>query len=549
MRDNHSGTAPAIGDEHGPDSFVGTVGLVVGLLLFVVVLMSPSIPSVAHGTAPLAGPAKRTLAATLLIASWWITGPVPIAATSLLPIALFPLLGIMSASDVSASYTNDSVHLFLGGFILAMGIEKWGLHRRIAFFVIRCIGTSPRRLLAGLMAATAFLSLWISNSATTLMMLPIALAVVNVVDTAPFARAGDGNVEQRRKPFAASLLLGIAYSANVGGMGTPIGTPPNVICLGVLQKMFPDAPPISMATWMCMFVPLVLVLLAAIWWLLQSSEWTGLGIDAAASRDFVRDEIAKLGPITRAESIMLVYFVATALLWIFRQPLDLGIAIIPGWTTAVGELARHIGWLDFDGRRIGDSTVAIAMATLMFLTPLPRDASGRRQRIMDWPTATRLPWGVLLLFGGGFAVADAFQQTGLSRWIGGQFAALAGSHPAAMIASVVGVMTLLSEIASNTAITALMLPILASTAGSLGLHPTPLLLSATIAASCGFMMPVATPPNAMVYATGRINMLAMIRYGLLIDVIAIVLITIAVFALIVPILGVSPTEVPSWAVD
>jgi sodium-dependent dicarboxylate transporter 2/3/5 len=520
------------------------IGLILGLTLFVGVLAAPEIPALTATGEPLHGPAKRALAATILIAVWWITEPIPFAATSLLPVALFPLLGVMSAQQVSASYTNDSVHLFLGGFILALGIEKWGLHRRIALRVIWFIGMSPRRLLAGMMTATAFLSLWISNTAAALVMLPIAAALVETMDEPV---ADTAQARRPRKPFANSLLLGVAYGASVGGIGTPIGTPPNLICLGTVRRVFPNAPDISVAQWMMAFLPLVAVMLFAVWLVLQSSGWS-VGLAGRCDNPaIIRRLLTQLGPMTRPERLMMAYFALAAGLWIFRRPIDLGFLTVPGWSGGLQRLMHGLGCVDFDAGRINDATVAVAVAALTFLTPAPADQDGRPRRLMDWATAVRLPWSVLLLFGGGFAVADVFHSTGLSLWVGNQFQALAGAHPVAIVAAICTVMTFLTEVTSNTAITAVTMPILAGSAHTLGVHPLLVMLPAAISASFAFMLPVATPPNAVAFATGRIRMLDMAKFGLVINLIGIVLVTGATFVLAAPILGIAASDVSPWA--
>lgn len=514
--------------------------IVAGLAIFFAILLPDQIPSMVEGAPPLDGVGQRTLAASALIAFWWLTGPIELAATSVLPIVLFPLMGIMSANKVSKTYLNDNIHLYMGGFIIALGIEKWKLHRRLALWVLSVFGTGPRRILLGIMSAAAFLSMWISNTATTLLMLPIAMALVDAFESRCRKTELETGVREAIARFSTAMLLGIAYGSSVGGVGTLIGTPPNMIFVGMSAKQFPDAPPISFSAWMMVFVPFTIVMTIFIWWLLAPKDM-GTNAIHGLGRDIIRAELERLGPMGTAEKRMLVVFACTAALWMSRASVDLGEFHLPGWSDGLQVLAHRIGWTEFTTSMVSDATVAIGMSALMFFLPSGQHEEGE-SRLMDWKTATKLPWGVLILIGGGFAIAEAFETSGASSWVGSQFLIVSGWQPIAIVAGVCFVMTFLTEITSNVATTSVMLPILAASSETLGVHPWLLMLPATISASCAFMLPVATPPNAIVFASGRLQITDMVRYGIIINLVGVVIVTAVIFLLAVPILGFNPTS-------
>jgi sodium-dependent dicarboxylate transporter 2/3/5 len=418
----------------------------------------------------------------------------------------------------------------MGGFILALGIERWGLHRRIALAVIRTIGIEPRRMVLGFMVATAVLSMWISNTATTLMMLPIAMAILASMRD---MGASDGVVQ----PLGVALMLGVAYSASIGGLATLIGTPPNLVLetqLRIVAERFQSAPPeLSMGRWMLVFVPLSLVFLLVAWRLLVRGL-RSIGSEGESSVRTVLDAAwNELGPMTRPEGRMLAVFAVTALLWIFRRDLPLGFVTIPGWD-------RY-----FAPKFLDDAVVAVLMAALSFVLPSGSDA-GPREPLMNWTTAVRLPWGILLLFGGGFAIARAFGDSGLSEWIGEVFGRLPTYSPLLLVLATCTLLTLLTELTSNVATANVMLPILGSTAIGAGIDPLLLMLPATISASCAFMLPVATPPNAIVFSSGRVAMRDMVWNGAVLNLVGIVLVTATVYLLGVRVLEISPQGLPTW---
>jgi len=482
--------------------------------------------------------ARSTLATAVLMASWWMTVAIPIPATSLLPLVLFPVLGVLTSGETAANYASEVIFLFMGGFILALGIQRWGLHRRIALHIVRVFGTNPSRMVLGFMVATAFLSMWISNTATSLMMLPIALAIVSSL------REIEGGPV---KGFAPALLLGIAYSASIGGLATPIGTPPNISFLRIVEILFPDAPTISFGSWFFAFLPLVMVFLPIAWIVLV--RLFGLRAPSAsltAGREVIAEEIRSLGRMSGAERRMLWIFVITALLWISRGDLDLGAFRVPGWASLVETLFPG----RFSAGHLHDATVAMTMALLTFLIPGNRQADGRRPALMDWETAVKLPWGILLLFGGGFALAVAFKESGLAEYLAASFARhVEGLSPVLLVAATCLLLTFLTEVTSNTATTEVLLPVLAGTATVMGVHPLLLMLPATLSASCAFMLPIATPPNAIVFSSGEVEMRDMVRAGLILNLVGVLVITTLFFLVSSRLLGLDLSTIPLWAVQ
>lgn len=526
---------------------MGLLGKIAALAAFAAVVALPT-PT---GMEPAA---QRMAAVTLAMAILWLTQALPIAATSLIPLVAFPLLGIMPAQEVSTKYVDHNVFLFLGGFIVALGIEKWGLHRRMALHIVRLLGTSLPRVVLGFMLATAFLSMWISNTASTLLMLPIGLAMISSLKE--LLEQDDGNdiddadTHPEIAHLGVVLMLAIAYGASIGGFTTLVGTPTNVTFVGIWgeyfsQKKFPDAPEFSAGGWMAAVFPLGLMLLLCAWGVLTWRLPRHIG-GTKLDRRFFGDKLRALGPPTSAEWRMLVIFVTTAALWIFRKPLTFGgTEFVPGWGNGVAYLLSDWG---VTAKGIHDSTVAIGMAVLMFAIPAARDAGGRTRFLMDWQTAEKLPWGILLLIGGGFAIARGFTATKLSNWIGDEFAAAVGGWPAwALVLGVCLLMTFLTELTSNVATVSAMMPIFAAASLSIGVDPRLIMIPAVISASCAFMLPIATPPNAIVFGSGRLRMGQMVRYGVLLNFIGAVLITIATFVLLVPQLGISLGELPAWA--
>jgi sodium-dependent dicarboxylate transporter 2/3/5 len=528
-----------------------------GLILFALVWFAPT-------PAGLPGAAHRLAAVAALMAIWWVTNAWPIAVTSLLPIVLFPVLGIQSAKGASSAYFSDSSCLYLGGFIIALGVEKWGLHRRIALVTISLLGSSPRRIVLGFCLATFTLSMWMSNTATTLVMLPIALSLLDELardsqdgPASAFAPRKQGLSRSERRhsdgspaKLSTALMLGIAYSASIGGLTTLVGTPTNIVFGDLYLRSFPEAPRISAGQWMLTWVPFGLVFLAFCWlllsWNLPASEpW------ARVERSFFRERLRQLGPMRAGERVMAGLFLATALLWMLRIDFRISDSVhVHGWGDWLidgllrwGVDARPNELADW----VSDATVAMGVALLMFFIPIPTD-SGRTEPLMDWRTASKLPWDILLLFGGGFALADAFRTTGLATWAGHAFAEHSAHQPAwLLVTAVCLILVFMTEFTTNVATVNAVLPILATASRALGIDPRLLMIPATISASCGFMLPIGTPPNAIVFGTGKVSAAQMAKYGLVMNLVGVVLTVLATLYLLAPQQGIDFGTMPDWA--
>ncbi len=490
--------------------------------------------------------AQRLAAATVLMAVCWMTQAIPIEVTSLLPLALFPLLGVASAKETSQAYFSDSSFLFLGGFILALGMERWGLHRRIALTITSAIGVGPRRIVLGFMLATFTISMWISNTASTLLMLPIAMALLSTLEE---WHADQPRTDRAFRHMAMATTLGIGYAATIGGMATLVGTPTNLVFVEVFRRLFPEAPPMSAGQWMTVWIPFSAAFLLTAWGVLTfrigTPRWAGV-----LDRRMFRTEQASLGPMQTGERWMLGLFLVTVAGWLFRTDFVVGDRVLlPGWGRIAEGWLHLLGVADRGAREwINDSTLAVAVAVVMFLIPVSRPGSQRREPLMDWRTATRLPWGILLLFGGGFALADACKATGLSDWAGVRLAGWVQGQPVWLMILVVGVLvTFLSELTSNVATANALLPMIGGTAVALGIDPRLLMIPATIAASCGFMLPVSTPPHTIVFGTGRIRLSEMARYGAVLNFVGAVLLLAASLWLLGPQLGIDARRLPDWA--
>lgn len=470
-------------------------------------------------------PAKRLLAVVLLMAVWWIGEGTPIMVTALVPLVLFPVLGIMSSKEVAPNYANHLVFLFLGGFMIALAMEKWNFHKRLALGIICRIGTNLKRMVLGFMAASAFLSMWISNTATTMMMLPVGMAVVRQI-AAEAALSGKRGPEIRiaiENGLGGVLMLGLAYSASIGGVGTLIGTPPNIVFSGFYKNLYPDLPEVTFFHWMLMAVPIVLIFLPIVWYFLcrfiapVPLDQIQLG---GGGPEIIRDQLRGLGKINRAEKIIAAVFFTTALLWIFRKPISMGSIIVPGWSS----LFPRPEW-------VHDATVAMAMGLFLMLWPLNFGRGmvldGKKHYfILDWGTVqSKVPWGILLLFGGGFALAAGFGKTGLDHWIGERLAGVAALPLWGVILTLCLGITFLTELTSNTATTTMILPIIGAAAVAANYPPLLLMVPATLSASFAFMLPVATPPNAIVYSSRWVTIPLMSRAGLALNFLGAILVT------------------------
>jgi sodium-dependent dicarboxylate transporter 2/3/5 len=496
--------------------FARRAGLIAGPLCFLAMLVCPA-------PAGLEQHAWITAATTVLMAVWWLTEAVPVTATAMVPLVVLPIAGVMDAASISAPYASKTNFLFLGGLIIATALARWDLHRRIALVIILRFGGTPSRLILGFMTATALMSAWISNSAVTMMMLPIAAAVLD-----HFERDSPDLV----KSMGPVLLLAVAYSATIGGMATIIGTPPNAVFVGALAQLFPEAPPIGFLQWMLVGVPLATLMIPLAWaWLVFGASDVGRH-QFSLDRGILREQLDALGTLSTPERRVLVVFVATALLWMFRRPIEIGAFLLPGWSMLLPQATT-----------VGDSTVAIGMALMLFAIPA---GDGKGSRLLDWETASKLPWGVIVLLGGGFALAAAIQGSGLAAWLG-TLLSWAGSQP-----GLLGVLLLcltvsfVTEVTTNTAITTILMPILAATAVAGQFDPLLLMVPCTLAASLCFMMPSGTAPNAIVFSDGRLSVATMARAGFPLNLFAVLLVTAVVWLLALPVFGISLGAPPPW---
>jgi sodium-dependent dicarboxylate transporter 2/3/5 len=463
------------------------IALILGPLLFLTLLLTKPFEG-------LSDQGHAVLASTLWIAVWWITEAIPIAATALLPIVLFPLSDAMELSTTTASFGHKYVFLYLGGFLIAIGIEKWNLHRRIALNIIAFIGSDVRKIILGFMIATAFLSMWISNTATSVMMLPIGIAIIKQLKDNP------NTIEDENLIFGKALMLGIAYSASIGGIATLIGTPPNLVLAGVIQSTYGYE--ITFLEWFVFGFPVSLILLSFCWIYLTRSAFKFKQKEFPGGKKEIQRLKTALGPVTYEERWVAVIFSSAAFCWITRS------FLLQSWFP-----------------KIDDTVIAILFGTLFFIIPSKR----KGQPILNWKDTLNLPWGIILLFGGGMALAKAFEESGLAIWLGQLMTEFSSLSLFLLIFLLVGAVNFLTEITSNLATTAMLLPVLAPLALEIGVHPFGLMVGAAIAASCAFMLPVATPPNAVVFGSGYLRIPDMITKGIVLNVFSIVLISIMVY--------------------
>ncbi len=495
------------------------IGLILGPVLFLIVLLFFNFD-------PENSLLTRMAAVAVLMAVWWITDAIPLFATALLPMLLFPLLGILKSNDTAPIYFNSTIFLFIGGFMIALTMEKWNLHKRIALFIIRLIGGGPNKIVLGFMIASSFLSMWISNTATAIMMVPIGLAIVLKMEE-------NFDIAETHK-FTTCLMLGIAYGCSLGGIATLVGTPPNLSFARIFQITFPKADPVAFGTWFIMGLPISVVMIVVVW-LMLTKIFFRVPSCLTVDRSIVNKEYKELGTMSFEEKSVLIIFSLTAILWVFRKKLIIGFITIPGWSQILS-----------NPELIDDATVAMSMAMLMFLIPT-RTKGTKYSTVMGPDVITKLPWNIVLLFGGGFALAKGFQVTGLSAFIGNKFSGLAGMPPIIMIISICFGITFLTELTSNTATTEMILPILASVAVAMKTNPLLLMIPATISASCAFMMPVATPPNAIVFGSGRIRISEMARAGVFINIIGVIIITMLFYLIGTAVFSIDPGVFPEWA--
>lgn len=480
------------------------IGLVLGPLLFALILAF-----IRPEGLPAAGTA--VLAVTAWMAVWWITEAIPIAVTSLLPIVLFPLTGAMETADATAPYGHYLVFLFLGGFIIAMSIEKWNLHRRIALGVIYLIGSNLRLIILGAMLATALLSMWISNTATSVMMLPIAMAIAAQLKDDPNTEENENAI------FGKALMLAVAYSASIGGMASLIGTPVNMVFVGQLETVY--GVEIGFMEWFKLGFPISLVLLFICWVYLTRVAFKFRSTGFSGGRQEIRRLQRELGPITTEEIKVLVVFVLTALGWIFRK--SILAPLIPG---------------------ISDTVIGMTGAFALFLLP----GKDKGSPLLSWKEAVKLPWGIVLLLGGGFALAAGFAASGLADYIAASLTVPDGVGLFVVTLVVVAAVNFMTEVTSNVATTSMLMPVLAAAAIPLGIHPYTLMVPATLAATCAFMLPVATPPNAVVFGSGYLTIPDMVRAGLRLNLISILIIALVGYFILPLLWNFQPGVLPGW---
>ena len=464
------------------------LGLILGPILFLVIMIFVD----AEG---LSFEAKCILASTAWMAIWWVTECVPISVTALLPIVLFPLTGGMDLATTTAAYGHKLVFLFVGGFLIALAIEKWHLHKRLALNIIRVTGSNKSRVILGFMLATAFLSMWISNTATSIMILPVGLAIISQL------KDDSKTVENENEVFGKSLMIAIAYSASIGGMATLIGTPPNMVLAGVVEESYGIK--LNMFDWMKFGVPLSSFLLFVCWLYLTKIAFKFKNEEFSAGKEEILRQINKLGKFSNEEIKVLVVFTLTALGWIFRGSIE---TIFP---------------------MIDDTIIAIFFAVTLFIIPTKNQKTNTT--LLVWNDTVKLPWGILILFGGGMAIASAFGKSGLALWIADLLTNLNDVSLFLIILIIVTSINLLTEVTSNMATTAMLLPVLVTIALAIDVHPYFLLVAATLAASCAFMLPISTPPNAVVFGSGFLKIEDMFKKGVWMNLISIITITLVVY--------------------
>lgn len=506
---NQKDAKPNKPNEKKPYSKGQQVGLILGPMLFMLTLIF-------FFPEGLSTEGRFVLASTLWIATWWITEAIPIPVTSLMPLILLPLTGSMEGSAVASAYGNDIIFLFLGGFFIATAMEKWDLHRRIALFIIAVIGTSTQRILLGFMSATAFLSMWVSNTAAVMMMIPMALAI-----TAQVAATLKGQKDGSDLPkFEKSMLFGVGYAGTIGGFATLIGTPPTIILAGQVRELFGIE--ISFASWMLFATPLMIIVLLSTWYYLAKIAFKINLKHIPGGKELIQDERKKLGKISYEEGVVSAVFVFAAFMWISKDFF---------WS---GESA-----LIYQLPGISDGMIAMMATVLLFL--IPAKAS---PRVLEWADSKDIPWGVLLLFGGGLAIAAGFQSSGLSSWLGEQLTILDGLHIFIIIAGATLLIMMLTEITSNTATATMIMPILGALAVAIDVHPLALMAPCAIAANCAFMLPVGTPPNAIIFGTGKLKIIEMVKTGFALNVFSTILIVLFAYFMLPLIFNIDLTTFP-----
>jgi sodium-dependent dicarboxylate transporter 2/3/5 len=484
------------------------IGLIIGIIFLITTCLLPSPES-------LNNKAWLTLGVAILMATWWLTEAIPLPATGLLPLVLFPLLGISSIKDTAQAFSHPIIFLFMGGFIIGLAMQHTGLHKRIAYYIISKFKSSPKSLVFGFMCATAFLSMWISNSATAIMMLPIALSIITVFKE-------DKN-DIKDNNFDKALVLSIAFSATIGGIATIIGTPPNTVMAAMLSEIYNYE--INFVDWLKIGLPTSIILLP-ITWIILTFLCFPLNSKSSIKDKVIKDKIKELGKISQDEIMVGIVFIITASLWISRKWLSTALdGVIPAGA-------------------LNDSTIAIMAAIFLFIIPSNRP---KRKRLIDWQVAQNIPWGALILIGGGLSLATVINSSGLATWIGSLSSNLSNISIVFIVLICIASIIVLTELTSNTATASTFIPIMGATALGLGQDPLLLIIPATLAASCAFMMPVATPPNTIAYASGHLKISDMIKAGIWLNIISIIIIGVIIALILGPVFDVELNKIPIWA--
>ncbi|WP_225035277.1 SLC13 family permease [Winogradskyella sp. SM1960] len=487
------------------------IGIILGFLLFVVIQFLPTPDGMSYE-------AKITAGVVVLMSVWWITEAVPVYVTAFVPLVLFPVFDVLSPSETASNYGHNYVLMFLAIFFLAKAIEIQNLHKRIALKILTFFGTGRSKIILSMMVATAFVSMWIANITTALMMLPIGLSIIEK----------DENTTIGNNNFATALMLAIAYSASIGGLATLIGSPTNMIFIGIFEKLFSEAPTLNFFKWLKIGVPVVIVFIPIFWIFIVKYFKISGGL--SDNLNVVKEELKALGKIESGERRVLYIAVLTVFAWVFKDAIYIGEFHIVGWTEILGISGR-----------VHDGTIAMASAILLFVVP-----ANKNRKLLNWDEAKQVPWGVVIIVGGGYAVANGFDSTGLADWLGGQLTFVSDFSFFTILIVVIAFVLVFTEFNSNTASANILLPVLASTAVAASMNPLLFMVPATVVCSCAFMMPAATGPNTVVFASNCVTVPEMIKCGFWLNIIVIVLLPLIFYFFIIPWLGIE-LELPEWA--
>jgi sodium-dependent dicarboxylate transporter 2/3/5 len=490
--------------------------IILGILIFLGIILSvdlyPGKPEITY-----------TFAIAILMAFWWVSEAIPIGITSFLPLILFPLLGVLNGRTVANSYINDVIFLFIGGFLMALAMEKWDLHKRIALKVLSIVGGSPFMILFGFMLSSAFLSMWMSNTATTMMMLPIAFSVSNALE--------EVHGMDKIKNYLAGLLLSVAYACSIGGISTLVGTPPNLSFLRIFSILYPESPSISFGQWIAFAFPITVVMFSFTLFVIYKIYKPKEKIKKL-DKSFFNKRYMALGKTRSEEKKVFILFILLVVLWVFRSNINLGFITISGWSSLFNTPSF-----------ITDGTVSIFIAILLFMIP----SSKKSEALLTWEITKKMPWSIVFLFGGGFALAKGFVDSGLSNYAGSLLSGASALSPTLLIGTLTGLMSMLTEFTSNTATTEMILPVISGLANEIGVNPLLIMIPVTLAGSLAFMLPIATPPNAIAFSTGKLTIAQMIKTGFIINIFAIIVISFFTITWGTIIFNIDPAIFPDWA--